>query len=101
MSAQRWKAHERQVAAILNGVRLPNTGRGQPDVIAGRLAVQVKTKQAVPAWFVAAVDQSIRDAGPDKLPVVIVAHARRGHPTRRYLIADLDTVLKGNDDADD
>lgn len=92
-SSQRWKRHERAIAALLGGVRLPNSGRGQPDVIAGRLAVQVKTKQALPAWFVDAVNQSIRDAGPDQWPVVIVAHARRGHPTRRYLVADLDTVL--------
>ncbi len=93
MSTDRYKRHERQVAAILNGVRLPKIGRGQPDVITGNVAGQVKTKQALPSWFTAAVDQSIRDAGPDQFPVVIVAHARRGHSTRRYLIADLDTVL--------
>lgn len=100
MSAQRWKRHERAIAALLGGVRLPNSGRGQPDVLAGRLAVQVKTKQALPAWFTGAVDQSIRDAGPDRLPVVVIAHARRGHPTRRYLVVDLETVLKGADDED-
>lgn len=62
MADKRWKRAERDIAALLGGVRLPNTGYGQPDVIAGRLAVQLKTKAQLPAWFTDAVDQNIRDA---------------------------------------
>lgn len=96
-SPQRWKRAEREIAALLGGVRLPNSGRGQPDVIAGHLAIQVKTKAALPAWFVDAVDQSIRDAGPGQQPVVIVSLVTRGRKARRFLIADLDTVLTPED----
>lgn len=61
-SAQRWKRAERKIAALLGGAQIPNNGYGQPDVIAGRLAVQLKTKAQLSAWFTDAVDQSIRDA---------------------------------------
>lgn len=93
-SASRWKRAEREIAALLGGVRLPNSGRGQPDVIAGRLAVQVKTRTALPGWFVDAVDQSIRDAAGDQQPIVIVNLVTQGRKARRFLIADLDTVLR-------
>ncbi len=92
-SAQRWKRAEREIAALLGGVRLPNTGRGQPDVVAGQLAVQVKTKATLPAWLLAAVDQAIRDAEADQQPVVILNLVSRGHKARRLLVADLAHVL--------
>jgi len=60
--------------AALGGVRPPNSGRGQPDVLAGNLAVQVKTRATLPAVLVAALDRAARDAaatGPDAVPVVL------------------------------
>lgn len=92
-SPQRWTRAEREIAVLLGGVRLPNTGYGQPDVIAGHLAVQVKTRAALPAWCLDAADQSIRDAGPNQSPVVIVNLVTLGRRARRFLVADLDTVL--------
>ena len=58
MSAGRWKRHEREVAAILEGVRLPNSGKGQSDVLTPDLAVQVKTRKHIPAWLHEALDQA-------------------------------------------
>jgi len=87
-SPQRWKNQERQIAAALGGVRLPNSGRGQPDVIAGNLAVQVKTRATLPAWLVAALDQATRDAaatGPDTVPVVVLSAVRAGRKARRVV----------------
>lgn len=99
-SSSRWKGWERVVAVLLDGKRLPNNGFGQPDVIAGPLAVQVKTKRVVPKWLIDAVDQSIRDADLNQQPVVVVVHARAGLPAKRYLIADLDFItsdeIEGN-----
>lgn len=92
-SSSRWKGWERVVAVLLDGKRLPNNGFGQPDVVAGNLAVQVKTKRIVPKWMTAAIDQSIRDADPEQQPVVVVVHARAGLPAKRYLIADLDYIV--------
>ncbi len=65
-SAQRWKRAERKIAALLGGAPIPNNGYGQPDVIAKHLAVQVKTKSALPTWLTDAVDQSVRDATADR-----------------------------------
>lgn len=97
MNASRWKRHERAVAELLGGVRLPNNGAGQPDVIAGRLAVQVKTRRAVPAWLWAAIDQAERDAAAGQLPAVVLCEATQGRKTRRLLVIDLEHL--GEQDA--
>lgn len=88
----RWKSHERAVAAVLGGQRLPNNGRPQADVRATvnghQLAVQVKTR-AVPAWLLAAVAQAERDADTDELPVVVLCAASQGVRARRLAIVDI------------
>ena len=68
----RWKRHEREIAALLGGVRLPTSGRGQPDVIAGNISIQVRTTKTLPARLTAAVDQEHRDAVPGQLPAVLL-----------------------------
>lgn len=93
MADRRWKRAEREIAALLDGVRLLNSGCGQPDVQAGRLAVQVKTRTSLPAWLLDAVDQAIRDAGVGQQPVVILSVASQGRKARRLLVADLAHVL--------
>ena len=96
MSTQRWKRQEREIAAALGGVRLPNSGRGQPDVIAGNLAVQVKTRATLPAWLITALDQAARDAaatGPDALPVVVLSAVMAGRKARRLVVLDLDAFV--------
>lgn len=94
MADKRWKRAEREIASLLGGVRLPNSGRGQPDVIAGHLAVQVKTKTTLPAWLIEAMDQAIRDACDDQQPVVILNLVGQGRKARRLLVADLANVLE-------
>ncbi len=98
MSAGRWKRHEREVAAILGGVRLPNNGHGQPDVLTPDLAVQVKTRKTIPAWLHEALDQAARDCDRDRLPVVVLCEANRGRRTRRMLVFDLDCLTGNSDD---
>ncbi len=95
MTGQRWKRHEREIAALLGGVRLPNNGRGQPDVTAGNLAVQVKATKALPAWLTAAVDQATRDAGAGQIPAVVLSECRQGRKARRLVVFDLDTMIVG------
>lgn len=99
MPSTRWKQHEREIAAAQGGVRLPNSGRGQPDVIAGNLAVQVKTRKALPAWLLAAMDQAGRDADPGQVPIVVLSAVSRGKKARRLVVLDLDafTRLAGRD----
>ena len=95
-TTQRWKRQEREIAAALGGVRLPNSGRGQPDVLAGNVCVQVKTRATLPAWLVAALDQAARDAaatGPEAVPMVVLSAVRAGRKARRVVVLDLDTLI--------
>jgi len=92
VSAQRWKRAEREIASALGGQRLPNTGRGNPDVLTtdGRYAVQVKTRETLPAWLTDAVEQAKRDAG-DRLPMVVLNEVTQGKKARRLIVLDFDT----------
>jgi hypothetical protein len=93
VSDARWKRHEREIAAALGGIRLPNNGRGQPDIIAGNLAVQVKTRTALPSWLIAAMEQATRDAPAGMVPVVVLSEATQGRKSRRYLVMELAGVV--------
>jgi hypothetical protein len=92
MNPGRWKRHEREVAALLGGMRLPNAGRSQADVITRNLAVQVKTRTHLPVWLLRALDQAERDCDADRIPVVVLCVASQGRKTRRLLLADLDRL---------
>jgi len=89
----RWKRQERQVADILGGIRLPNSGRGQPDVRADRLAVQVKTTKALPTWLLDAVAQAERDAAEGELPLVVLNQVSQGKAAKRLIVMDLATLV--------
>jgi hypothetical protein len=93
MPDTRWKKQERTVAALLGGVRLPNSGRGQPDVRAPGLAGQVRTMKALPLWLLGAVEQAGRDAEAGELPVVVLCAVTQGKRTRRLLVMDLDALM--------
>ncbi len=98
-SPGRWKRHERAIADMLNGRRLPNNGSGQPDVVVVTpgghlLAVQVKTRATLPGWLTLALDQARRDAlatDPSAVPVVVLSNPTPSVGTRRLAVVDLDT----------
>lgn len=92
-----WKHAERQLARLIGGQRLPNNGYGQPDVtVAGAVdtwALEVKHRESLPAWLTAAVDQSDRNAGVDRIPALVLVHCSQGRKARRLLVVDLDRIL--------
>lgn len=90
MADKHWKRHEHEMARLLGGVRLPNNGEGQPDVVAGNLAIQVKTRRTAPQWLLDALDQAATDADSDQLPAVVLCLPQRGIGTRRLVVFDLD-----------
>lgn len=94
MPSTRCKQQEREIATALSGVRLPNSGKGQPDVIAGNLAVQVKTRQTLPGWLLAAMDQAERDADAEQVPVEVLSAACRGRRARRLVVLVLDAFAR-------
>ncbi|MDP9469542.1 MAG: hypothetical protein M3Q71_02600 [Chloroflexota bacterium] len=88
MSGQRRKRSERAVAAALGGQRLPNTGRGQPDVRLPGWGLQIKTRTELPGWLWSAMQQAERDAGPDERPAVVLCEVRPGVKARRLVVLD-------------
>lgn len=69
----RWKRAERRIAQLVGGRRVPVTGRrGQPDVAHPWLAVEVKTRERLPRWLVAALAQARGAASSDQLPVAVL-----------------------------
>jgi hypothetical protein len=95
-SKQRWKQAEREVSGALGTQRLANNGFGQPDLVVpardGRppIAVQCKTKAAIPSWFTDALSQATLDAssvGEGAVPAVVIIHAPgSGIKKQRYVI---------------
>lgn len=103
-SKQRWKEAERETAKALGTTRIPNNGFGQPDLVVPSrgirpaIAVQVKTRAAIPAWFSDAVEQSVLDAtntDESTIPAVVVVHAPgSGVKKRRYVILRFEDAVK-------
>lgn len=68
-----WKAAERQIARLINGQRVPVTGRaGQPDIRHPWLSVEVKHRRRLPQWLLTALAQAEQAATPGQLPLVVL-----------------------------
>jgi len=94
MSRERWKRHERQVAHLLGGTRLPATGQPTPDVVAGWLVVEVKLRKRLPQWLTTAVAKARRAAQDWQLGLaVLVESPGQGHKAQRYVVLSLDDWL--------
>jgi hypothetical protein len=66
------KHAERKVARLLGGDRVGYLGG--PDVVAGHLYVEVKTRRHLPAWLLEAVAQA-KGYTDDQLPIVVLHRA--------------------------
>ena len=87
-----WKACERKVAALLDGERIPVSGRGRgysPDVRHERLSIEVKSRRKLPAWVEDAMKQAEACAQDEQLPLVVLHQDRQ-----RYLDAFIILRLK-------
>lgn len=103
-SSGRWKKSERDAARLFGTERLANSGFGQPDFVVPptttrpQIAVQVKTKAKIPAWFGDAMDQAVLDATnlPDEaIPAVVIVHAPgQGIKKQRYAVVRLEDAAK-------
>lgn len=76
MSPERaWKATERRIATMVNGQRVPVSGRARgdaPDILHPLLSVEVKHRRSVPAWLLDAMKQAKAASRPGQLPVAII-----------------------------
>ena len=65
MSRLSWKAAELKLARMLNGERVPVTGRVRgyaPDIEHQHLALEVKTRKRMPALLADGMDQAVKAA---------------------------------------
>ncbi len=67
-----WKAIERRIARRFGTRRTGPTGKPVPDVIAGGLSIEVKSRKAMPAWLYEAMAQAQRNAAAETMPAVIL-----------------------------
>lgn len=78
-----WKAAERFVAKFFGGTRVKALGSRAIDVDAGWLRIEVKYRQELPEWIVAAVAKARRHATePGNLGIAVL----RGHGEERGLV---------------
>ena len=95
MSEPRWKRHERLIARLLGGQRLPNTGRRAPDALAGPWAIEVKTRRTLPKWLLTAIAQAEEGArATGRLPLLVLTHAPgKGRKARRFALMPLEGLV--------
>ena len=69
-----WKNVEREVCRYLGCERSGPTGIEGPDCSCGDLpiSVQVKHRENIPAWFSDMVSQTVGQADPGKLPLLVL-----------------------------
>jgi len=95
MSELRWKAHERMIAKLLGGQRLPVTGRPSADVVTPQWACEVKLRSRLPQWLERAVHQAeaaAKETGRTPL-LVIVAPRGRGRRPLRLAVLRLEALV--------
>jgi Holliday junction resolvase len=95
MSEAKWKRCEREVARLLGGERLPNTGRRGPDVVAGPWACEVKLRSRLPLWLERALHQvavAAEEMGRTPL-LVLVCPRGRGRPPLRLAVLRLEALM--------
>jgi hypothetical protein len=95
MAEAKWKRAERQVAAIVGGVRVPNVGKAAPDVICQGWCIEVKLRSRLPLWLergLAQAEAAAKERGLTPL-LVIVTPRGRGRPPLRLAVLRLEALV--------
>jgi hypothetical protein len=77
-----WKAVERELARRLGGERIPVNGRRRgsaPDIAHDTLSLEIKHREALPAWLHDAMAQAVASKRGTQIPVVILHECRSRH----------------------
>jgi len=94
MGELRWKRCEREVAKLLGGRRLPNTGRPSPDVLSPRWACEVKLRSRLPQWLERAVHQAeaaAKETG--RMPLLVLVRCEgKGRRAKRLAVLPLEVL---------
>jgi hypothetical protein len=95
MAETKWKKVERQIAAIVGGVRVPNVGKAAPDVICRGWCIEVKLRSRLPLWLergLAQAEAAARERGLEPL-LVLVSPRGRGRPPLRLAVLRLEALV--------
>jgi hypothetical protein len=95
-----WKRHEREVARLLGGERLPVTGKRGADALAGPWCIEVKTRRSLPEWLLKSINQAEEGAkATGRLPLVVLVYTLgQGRKARRYPLMPLEVLASWRDD---
>lgn len=74
MANRTWKIAEQSIAGMMGGRRVSNTALGlrSADVETDAYSVEIKTRKAMPAWLMDAVNQAHRNCVGDRLALVVL-----------------------------
>ena len=100
-SRQKGKRVELQIAKMLGTGRNPADGHSHTDIHAGRYAVEVKARKALPQWMWSAMQQAVDDLKDGReVPVVVMVQSDIGQVPQRYALLKFEDflALKGADD---
>ena len=78
MGDKLWKQTERAIAKRLGGERVGPSGQATADVLTSRLAIEVKTRKALPRWLLDALGQAAA-AADGRLPILVLHQAGQRH----------------------
>ena len=79
MADKLWKQTERAIARRFGGRRVGPTGQATADVITDWLAIEVKTRKALPRWLLDAIGQAVGTADDGRLPIVVLHQKHKRH----------------------
>ncbi len=107
MANQLWKHVERTIASMLNGRRVPVSGRQRgdaPDIEHETLSVEIKSFKKVPGYsfYLDALDQATKSVSSDKagdIPIMI-AHQKGCHHKKDLVVMFLGDFIEGFLDED-
>ena len=95
-----WKQAERRIAKLLGGRRIPVTGRQRgdvPDIEHDTLSIEVKSRKALPAWLLGALNQAQAASKNGKVPVGVLHQDRAPYAESLVMLRleDFAGYLKG------
>ena len=95
-----WKNVERKIADLLNGQRVPITGRTRgsaPDIEHDEFSIEVKHRKLFPSWLMDAFDQAIKSRKENQIPIVILHQERQKYEDSLIIIRVGDIIGENED----
>lgn len=98
MTGNRWKRHERVVAAAQGARRNPNTGEHRADIDTPAFAEEHKLRKTLPKWFTGAMRQAVGAVKEGQTPVVVLSTASQGRKVQRYAVMRFEDWMEWHGD---